>query len=325
MEKFFRSYHKENPSIMSKDRAIETDFRIKSGYSNLSKQSLHKEWPFITHGSVLVGSEPYRKVHLLELSFVIIEYECMKDIYACIDNIKNACNNISYEIIISSNSTYKTEQRRLLQEKLPSVKWVFNQKNGGFSSAMNSGILISSGEAIVLINPDVRISCGHIRKVFDYLMAHQNVGLIGPRIIDGNGDIQDSCRSFMGLKELIYRTIDRVYHSKNVLLDRTFDYGSTQPVDWVIGAFMMVKRAALAKVGLLDQNYFLYVEDMDWCKRFWECGYFVVYYPEFEVVYEGDRKSTRALYTKSVFNKFSFIHFKSYLRFLWKNRFSISR
>jgi len=188
---------------------------------------------------------------------------------------------------------------------------------------MNSGILMSSGKVIVLINPDVLISSGNIRKAFDYLISREDVGIIGPRIVDLNGNVQDSCRKFMGLREFINRMFQRVFQRKNILLYDKFDYTLIQPVDWIIGAFMMAKREALSKVGLLDENYFLYVEDMDWCRRFWDSGFKVVYFPEIEVIYTGDRKSTSIIISNRVLNKYVFYHVKSYLRFLWKNGFHI--
>jgi len=208
---------------------------------------------------------------------------------------------------------------------MPDVRWVFNRRNKGFAAGMNSGLLTSRGRVIALINPDVRLSKGNMRKAFDYLISHEDVGLIGPRVVDGKGGVQDSCRTFMGPSQLLARVSRRISHGTDVLLDPTFDYTSTQPVDWVIGAFMMAKREALAKVGLLDENYFLYVEDMDWCKRFWDAGFQIVYFPEIEIVYKGNRKSTSSLASRTMPNIYSFYHVNSYLRFLFKNRFRVSR
>ena len=261
----------------------------------------------------------------VEVSFIVVEYHCLEDILTCVDSIRNACANISYEVIVSSNSSYPSEKRGALRKKLPYVKWIFNENNRGFAGGMNSGILNASGEAIILMNPDVQISKADMRKAFDYLMSHRRVGLMGPKIIDHEGNLQDSCRKFMGPREFLSRIYKRIIWGKDVLLEPHFDYAFVQPVDWIIGAFMMVRRDALAKVGLLDQNYFIYVEDMDWCKRLWDNGFQVVYYPDIEVTYKGDRKSTSALISKKMFNKYGFYHLKSYLRFLWKNGFRFSR
>jgi len=260
-----------------------------------------------------------------KLSFVIIEYNCLENIYVCVDSILSACKKIPCEIVISSNSVYSQEKQALLQEAMPHIKWVFNKNNKGFASGMNAGIVNTSGEIIVLLNPDLEIAHGSMQKAVDYLMAHQSVGLMGPRVVDQKGNIQDSCRKFMTLKELFLRVYIRIFHGKDVLIAPEFDYTSIQTVDWVIGAFIMVKRNALEQVGLLDPNYFLYVEDMDWCKRFWNHGFQVMYYPLLEVVYKADRKSISVLISKKLFNKHTFYHLKSYLRFLLKNKFKVAQ
>ena len=209
----------------------------------------------------------------VDLSFVIIEYHCPDSVLSCLNSIKKACTGASCEVIVSSNSMYNPKQQEFLIHKIPDVKWVFNACNKGFAGGMNAGILLSRGKVIVLTNPDVTLTGCNITKAYDYLMLHDNVGLLGPKIVDRYGHIQDSCRNFMGLKEFFSRIYQRLSLGRDVLLNNMFDYTAQQPVDWVIGAFMLVRREALAKVGLLDDNYFLYVEDMDWCRRFWESGF----------------------------------------------------
>lgn len=258
-----------------------------------------------------------------ELSFVIIEYHCIENVTTCVESIRRACDGIEYEIIVSSNSCYDKQKQEFLTKEMPGIRWVFNEYNKGFAGGMNKGILASAGEVIAITNPDVTLSKGSMRNILDYFAAHKNIGMAGPRIVDENENLQDSCRRFMKPAELFFRVYKRLFTGKDVLLDHRFDYRSIQPVDWVIGAFMIVRREALTKVGLLDENYFLYVEDMDWCKRFWDCGFEIVYFPQIEIVYKGDRKSLSSLISNKLPNKYSYYHIKSYLRFLWKNKFSL--
>ncbi len=227
--------------------------------------------------------------------------------------------SLSYEIIVSSNSLYSADKIKELQGCHPYVNWRFNETNTGFAGGMNAGINLARGNCVAIVNPDVIVLSG-LRAAYDYLFRSQNVGLIGPQIVNANGAIQDSCRQFLTPNRLVKRTIAKMIRRKSGILNREFEYDSIQPVDWVIGGFMMLKRAALNKVGLLDEGYFLYVEDMDWCKRFWDNGFQVVYYPALTVQYEGDRKSTAFLATGKPINKYTVFHIKSYLRFLRKHR-----
>jgi GT2 family glycosyltransferase len=200
----------------------------------------------------------------------------------------------------------------------PDIKWIFNSANGGFAKGMNAGLKNCIGDVVVVMNPDVRITTKNISLVLDYILDNRDVGVIGPRIIDKNGSIQDSCRPFMSPLKFLSRIPRRIIGGKDVLLEKQFEYRKIQSVDWVIGAFMMIRREVLEKIGGLDEGYFLYVEDMDWCMRFWKSGYKVIYYPDLEIQYKGDRKSTSAITEKKFFNRYMYYHFKSYLRFLVK-------
>ena len=257
----------------------------------------------------------------IDISFIIIEYYTLGDLKKCIESTEAKCLDLSYEIIVSSNSLYPSEKKSILLNDYKNVRWIFNGKNLGYAGAMNTGIEISSGKSVVIMNPDARIVSGSIYSAYKYLMANQDVGVIGPKIIDLDGKLQDSCRKFMTPVDLFCRVVKRVFLKKDVLLTQRLDCGKIQPVDWVIGAFMMLNKKAIEKVGLLDNRYFLYVEDMDWCKRFWDCGFKVVYFPNLVVEYKGDRKSiSPAIYVRFI-NKYSIYHLRSYLRFMKKHSF----
>lgn len=259
-----------------------------------------------------------------DISFVIIEYHCIEDVKRCVNSIHEKCKDISYEIIVSSNSTYPPEEQNAILKEFQGVRWIFNKENYGFAKAMNIGISNTSGNSIVIINPDVRLLESLI-SAYNYLMNNKDVGMIGPKIVDRYENIQDSCRNFVTPEKFFVRVSKRIYSQRDVLLRSNFDYSKIQPVDWVIGAFMMVKRETIKKVGLLDEEYFLYVEDMDWCKRFWDCGLKVVYYPNLVIEYKGDRKSMSPLISRKWANKYTLYHLRSYLRFLRKHGITFKR
>lgn len=264
--------------------------------------------------------------YTIKLSLIIIEYNCLESVYSCIESIANACVSIPYEIIVSSNSTYLPDKCDSLKKKFPHIKWIFNKTNKGFAGGMNSGILEASGKVVVIMNPDVKFRNNNIQKAIDYLMSNRGIGAIGPKIVDIAGNIQDSCREFLTPLKLFKRMWKRFEGQQDVILTANFNYDSIRIVDWVIGAFIMIRRDALEKVGLLDEGYFLYVEDMDWCKRIWDNGYKIAYYPNLVIEYKGDRKSiSNIMLKKNPITKHAFIHMKSYLRFLCKNRFRLSR
>lgn len=250
----------------------------------------------------------------VDVSFIIIEYHSLSDVLQCVNSIKEKCFNISHEIIISSNSTYDIPIQQALELRYPNINWSFNSQNNGFAYGMNCGISISNGEYIILQNPDTIIETNNLLEAINLLKQNKNIGLIGPKIVNLKNEVQDSCRTFLTPKTLFKRTIKRFLYKKHSILETDFNYDSTQSVNWVIGAFMIFSKQSIDKVGLLNEKFFMYVEDMDLCLRFWENNLKVIYFPKLVIKYEGDRKSTKNNLLS--FNKYTFIHLKNYLFFL---------
>ena len=244
-------------------------------------------------------------------SFVIIEYHSINDVSSCITALQNLNLDFEYEIIVSSNSQYNKEQQDKLINNYKYVKWSFNKYNNGFAYGMNCGIRLTKGKYVILQNPDTKIIKGDFDQVFSFI-EKEKVGLIGPQIINSKQEIQDSCRPFMTPLKLMQRLYLRYIQGKQSILEQRFDYSKIQTVDWIIGAFMVIPRSTLIKVGLLCEKYFMYIEDMDYCLRLQKNNLKAFYYPDLLIKYEGDRKSSQ----KFVFNKYLFIHIKNYLRFI---------
>jgi N-acetylglucosaminyl-diphospho-decaprenol L-rhamnosyltransferase len=256
----------------------------------------------------------------MNLSFIIIEYHCLEEINECLSSIRNHVGNLSFETIVSSNSEYPIKTQDQIKKDFPETRWLFNEKNGGFAYAMNRGSEKANGDVVVLVNPDARL-LGDIEPACRFLLARPEVAVLGPRILDREGEIQDSARHFMTPWGLAKRSLARLLQKREILLEKNFDYCLAQPVDWVIGAFMMIKKSSLGIVGMLDEKYFLYVEDMDWCKRFWDNGFKVYYFPDLAVEYAGSRKSISFLFGNKNPNRYAFFHLRSYVRFVCKHHY----
>jgi N-acetylglucosaminyl-diphospho-decaprenol L-rhamnosyltransferase len=257
---------------------------------------------------------------VIQVSFVIIEFHCPELVRDCVQAIRDQAAGLVHEIIVSSNSGYGAVRKIEIRGSFPGVKWLFHEKNGGFAYAMNRGLEICSGAAAVLVNPDARF-ISPILPAFEYLQVQKEVAVLGPKILDKLGNIQDSCRRFMTPLDLFSRLLKRFFLRRDVLLAAHFDYARSQPVDWVIGACMLLKRSFLDQAGLLDEKYFFYVEDMDLCFRAWCVGRQVHYFPDWRVEYKGSRKSTVFFIGKNPINRMSLIHLRSYLRFICKHAF----
>lgn len=244
------------------------------------------------------------------VSFIIIEYHSVNDVSNCVTTLTDCLQDQDIEIIVSSNSCYDSAMKERLIEQLPHVKWVFNPRNGGFAYGMNRGLEVATGRYLVIMNSDVRLH-GKIKGMMEFLDTHAEVGVIAPKILNSRDMLQDSARSYVTLPRFLERTFKRIFGLNKSGLDRTFDYDVIQTVDWVIGAFIMVRREVYERTKGLDEGYFMYAEDLDWCTRIRRSGHEIVYYPMTVVEYEGSRSARRSV-------RFALIFLKSHLRYWWK-------
>lgn len=243
------------------------------------------------------------------LSIVVVEYKGIDEVRDCVASIQQKLQ-LPHEVIVSSNSCYDEATRQAIPMLGENVKWVFNERNGGFAYAMNEGLKQASGDFLVIMNSDCIIKSG-IDQMVDFMRQHTEVGAIAPRFEDANGRVQDTARDYVSLPGFLFRQVRRVVrfgYGDASILTISFDYGRVQTVDWVIGAFIMVSRKAYQLTGGLDDNYFMYAEDVDWCTRIRQQGLEVVYYPKAVINYEGTRRARVSLRYARIFAK-SHLHY----------------
>lgn len=239
------------------------------------------------------------------LSIIIIEYHSLDEING-ISKTLRSCSDEDFELIISSNSQYSEVEQEIIKKKYPFATWSFNEKNGGFAYGMNEGLKVAKGDILSVVNPDVKI-LSSLSPMMSYLSSHPKVGLIGPKIIDNEGVIQDSFRHFVSPWGFLLRQIGWMKDKGKLQVQ---DFKEPINGDWVIGAFMMCRRDFYEKVGGLSDDYFMYCEDMDWCKRAHLAGYEVVYFPETVIEYKGTRSARKSW-------KYAKIHIHSLLTY-WR-------
>ena len=253
----------------------------------------------------------------MNLSIIIVEYYCLEDLRRCLNSIFENITGTDYEIIVPSNSNYTKGEQEKLKKAYSFVKWVFTGKNLGFAKSVNIGIQISCGKYLLILNPDTILLDNNISLFLQYIENNSGVGIIAPMLVNTDGEIQDSYRSFITPFLFISRVISRFVHKTGKQILDKRDYDSIQTADWVSGACMLVRREAIEKVGVMDERYFLYMEDMDWCKRFWDNDLKVVYWPRMVIQHDATRGSSVA-FSKGILDKYARIHFISYLKYFWK-------
>jgi hypothetical protein len=173
----------------------------------------------------------------------------------------------------------------MVRAEFPVVTLIANTENLGFARANNQGIRASSGRYVVLLNSDTVVPSGALEALVGFMDAHGDAGAVGPRLLRPDGTPQPY--AFGGdptLRYLLRRGVNRLIF-RRPLHDWATD--AIQPVDWVSGACLMARRAAIDQAGLLDENIFMYFEDNDWCLRIRQAGWRVYYHPQVAITHIG--------------------------------------
>ncbi len=227
-----------------------------------------------------------------KFSVVIVNYASWPLTLRCVESLSGAGRG-DPEITVVDNDT---EEPPEIGERISLLR---NGRNLGFARAVNAGISASSGEFIVLINPDSLVEAGFFDKAAAFFEENPLAGVAGPRILDGDGELQLSARREVSfVSGLFGRTslLTRLFPDSSLVKSQfpaAAESDGPTPVDWVSGACMVVRREALDSVGPLDERFFMYFEDADLCRRMREAGYSIHYLPHIEVVHQagGSTKS----------------------------------
>lgn len=232
------------------------------------------------------------------VSVIIVSWNARNYLLECLDSLSQAVCSYPMEVIIVDNAS-NDGSPEMVEERYPHVRLVRNSENLGFAKANNIGIGESHGRYVALVNSDVHILPDCITRLVEYCETSSDVGMVGPRIQGGTGVLQRSCRGFPGVWNILCRALmlDAVFSRSrwcNGYLMRYWPHDDCRDVDILSGCFWLVRRSALDEVGLLDEGFFMYGEDMDWCKRFRKSGWRVVFNPDAEAIHYGGGSSSNA-------------------------------
>jgi len=261
----------------------------------------------------------------MELSIIITSYKQPEMLKILLDSIKKHLTlpKDEYEIIVADSMT-EEDTEMMMREDYPETIFVGSSENIGFGGTVKNGYEKSHGEYILIMNGDVIVKEGAIEMLLDYIRKHPSVGIVGPKLLSFNESVQPSCFRFYTLSTIIYR---RTFLGKlrigNAQVDRfmmkDFDHKSTREVDWVQGSAMMTRRSSVEKIGLMDPRFKMYFEDVDWCRRFWENGLRVVYFPAADMYhYHGRGSAGKGVIKTLLSKKLAWIHIASALKYFWK-------
>ena len=235
---------------------------------------------------------------MVNLSISIVNYnnkECLRN---CLDSIYSHAPETSFEIIVVDNGSFDGSVE-IVKEAFPSVNIIKNPENRGFVKANNQGIEACRGKYVLSLNNDTIIRDGTLGGLVGFMQEHPDVGVCGPKVLNRDGTLQHQCRrSFPTISSSLFyflklhRLFPRSEHLGRYLMTH-WEGDDAAEVDSVSGCCMMVRREVIEKVGILDEDYIMYGDDLDWCYRIKQAGWKVCYVPDVHIVHLGGQSSRR--------------------------------
>jgi GT2 family glycosyltransferase len=230
------------------------------------------------------------------LSIIIVSFNARRHLVKCLESLGAAPPATPHEIVVVDNAS--SDGSADAARQFASVRVIGMGRNAGFSAANNAGIRGSSGELVLLLNSDTIVPADAIDRLVDRLLTDTTVGIVGPRLVDGQGRVEISFgRMISPLNEARQKIIGRLYDARVGPIVRRVERETrrAQFVDWVSGACLLVRRSAAESAGLLDERFFLYTEDVDFCHAVRALGYRVLFTPAAEIVHvRGQSRATAA-------------------------------
>jgi GT2 family glycosyltransferase len=265
------------------------------------------------------------------LSIIIVNYNAKNVLRNCLKSITDSNFSFPFEVTIIDNASNESIAELVME--FPFIQLIVNEKNYGFASANNRSIAKAKGKYIVLLNPDTIVNSESFLPMITYLENHDNVGIVGCKIFNAEGDVEHSTHSFPTLmKEFVHanellktlvrydttagRLVKKLVRSKS--LESYWNHDSEREVDHVTGACMMVRKDAINKVGLLDEAFFLYNEEVEWSYRMNEAGYKSIFLPQSNIIHLFGY-STKQQVQRQVANKLLVERYRGMLYFFQKH------
>jgi GT2 family glycosyltransferase len=242
--------------------------------------------------------------HVPRLAIIIVTYNSTRDIEVALRSLSDPVPVTPHEIVVVDNAS-TDGTARMVRSRWPEVRLIQSSANLGFAAANNRAIRESASELVLLLNPDTRVPAGAVDRLVAHLDARPDVAIVGPRIVDGQGRAELSFgRMIAPLTELRQKILvsgnDRGFGPIVSRVDAMTK--RTQEVDWVSGACLLIRRADLDAVGLLDERFFLYTEDVDLCASVRGRGRTVLFTADVEIAHLRGRSAgatTAAAYRRS--------------------------
>lgn len=226
----------------------------------------------------------------MRLSVITVSYKSRERLLECLASLEADAVGLETETVVVDNDSRDGTPGALAQ-RFPNVRVLVNRENLGYARAVNQGIAATTGPWVLIMNQDCIVRPGTLRALIGQLGGHSRCAIAAPRIFSPGGRLEYSARAFpdpfaflFNRYSVLTRVFPRNRWSRRYLLS-DWDHASVRDVDWVSGACLMARRAAIEQVGGMDEAFFMFNEDVDWCRRMRLAGWSITYVPSAEVMH----------------------------------------
>lgn len=259
----------------------------------------------------------------MDISIIILNYKSKELVFNCIKSIKRAdFGLLQYEIIVVDNNS-EDGIKEILALQNSEVIFIESKRNVGMGAGNNLGIKKAQGKYIAIMNPDTIVFKDTFKRIYDFMEVSSEVGIAGPKQFYPDKTDQDSCFRWYNLFTPVYRRLplssfNFVKKDLDRFLMKDYNKENIKEVDWLLGSFLFCRAKALSEIGLFDEQFFMYFEDIDLCRRFWQKKWKVVYFPDAKIIHDLIRQSAHIAWYKFFTSKSTISHIISWLKYLRK-------
>jgi GT2 family glycosyltransferase len=249
----------------------------------------------------------------MDVSIIIVNWNTKAILRDCLDSIYRQTKKLSFEVIVVDNASSDGSGEMVKKEFL-NAALIENSKNHGFAAANNQGIALARGRYILLLNSDTAILDGAIEKAVSFADAHLEAAVVGCRVLNPNMTLQPTCFMFPSILNMLlscsylYKLFPK---SKFFGRERMtwWDRDDVREVEVVTGCFMLVRQEAIQQVGIMDEQFFMYGEETDWCYRFMQAGWKNMFTPNAQIIHLGGQSTEQVKKAMTIQKRKSVLQF----------------
>jgi GT2 family glycosyltransferase len=235
----------------------------------------------------------------MDVSVIVVAWNVRELLRSCLQSVYQETKGIEFELIYVDNGS-EDGSLEMVRQEFPQVRIIPNQDNKGFIRANNQGIEVATGRYVLLLNSDTIVLENAIAKAVQFADVHPEAAVVGCRVLNPNRTLQDNCFRFYSTFNMILDVLwlSRAFRNNSLFGRKAYagwNYDSEREVDVVVGCFSLVRMKAIQQVGMMDERFFTYGDDIDWCYRFKRAGWKVLFTPVPRIIHYGGQTTKREM------------------------------